>query len=354
MSLDRPKRQILGHPAEQRTIGLGLLGLIGLFLPYAIILGSRAGLLETSGGLSALGTLGLLLLQAFASYIGNGINHNHCHRPTLATRRQNRVFNIFLSWVVGYPVSVLKIIHALNHHGQFATARDWSGTHHLPEQSFMGLIRYTLRAFRSMNQTDAKAHELSLRPALKSDVRRESRAVIVLVAMLLLISPLTFLSVTLPAWILSNFVAVMINALQHGGCDLKSPTHHSVNFTGRLYNYLLCNNGYHTWHHDHTDVHWSDLPARHRQDLDAILSADLNQPNFLVYVWKAYGPMSRRFGDENPRNWISLRGRSTSLRREVWRAPKESAPIHRGESVPDEMNPLSPATKRPLELELEP
>jgi fatty acid desaturase len=306
-----PEFKLLGHPAERRTLGLLALGLISVLLPYAISPWPSAW------------SLVMLALQVIGSYIGNGINHNHSHRPTLATRAQNRVFNGALSLVVGYPVSVLKIIHGLNHHGEFGTNRDWSGTHQLDQKSFGGLFRYTLRAFRSMNQPEAKARELSLRPALQNEIRRESRLLLLIVALLILAAPLTFLTITLPAWVLSNFAAVMINAIQHGGCDLQSPTNHSVNFTGRFYNFWLCNNGYHTWHHDHTEVHWSDLPARHREHLDPHLPADLNQTNYLRYLFREYGPRGDR----------SIRAQSTSPHPKVSPVPTEFDPTHPNSSA---------------------
>ncbi|HRK07067.1 MAG TPA: fatty acid desaturase [Pseudobdellovibrionaceae bacterium] len=318
-----PEFKLLGHPAERRTLGLLTLGLIGVLLPYALLPGPTAWSSDWSSAWSLGWSIALLGLQVIGSYIGNGINHNHSHRPTLATRAQNRVFNGALSLVVGYPVSVLKIIHGLNHHGEFGTNRDWSGTHQLDQKSFGGLLRYTLRAFRSMNQPEAKARELSLRPALQSEIRRESRVLLLIVAILLLASPLTFLTITLPAWVISNFAAVMINAIQHGGCDLQSSTNHSVNFTGRFYNFWLCNNGYHTWHHDHTDAHWSDLPARHREHLDAHMPTELNQANFLSYLFREYGPRGSR----------PIRDLSTSPPPKAWPVPTEFDPTHPNSSA---------------------
>jgi beta-carotene hydroxylase len=335
-------RMLLGHPAERRTLGLGSLGLLGVLLPYTFALwrsmqGFDAAVpwgLHVEFWFALLG-FALLGLQVIGSYIGNGINHNHSHRPTMATRNLNRIFNVVLTLIVGYPVSVLKIIHGLNHHGEFGSSRDWSGTHQLDSMSFGGLIRYTLRAFRSMNQPEAKARELRSRPALEREIRREARMLLVFVALLFTISPLTFLIITLPAWVLSNFAAVMINAIQHGGCDLKSPTHHSVNFTGSFYNFWLCNNGYHTWHHDHTDVHWSDLPARHREQLDRVLAPQLNQRNFLKYVWRAYGPGST----------LSIKDPSKTPLLRAWPVQTEFDPTHPSLWVQDVSSP--PAESSP-------
>jgi fatty acid desaturase len=44
----------------------------------------------------------------------------------------------------------------------------------------------------------------------------------------------------------------------------------SYNITGRLFNLLTGNLGYHTAHHHKQGLHWSQLPALHEQIKDKI------------------------------------------------------------------------------------
>jgi beta-carotene hydroxylase len=54
-----------------------------------------------------------------------------------------------------------------------------------------------------------------------------------------------------------------IGYFQHIGCEPASKWDHSRNFVGQPVNALLFNNGFHTVHHHHPGVHWSELPALH-------------------------------------------------------------------------------------------
>jgi len=81
---------------------------------------------------------------------------------------------------------------------------------------------------------------------------------------------------------------ISFNMLQHDGCDGTSRYNFARNFTGPLLNLLFYNNGYHTIHHMHPGLHWSELPERHRADVAPYIAPLLDQRNILGYIWRTF------------------------------------------------------------------
>ena len=109
---------------------------------------------------------------------------------------------------------------------------------------------------------------------------------------------------------------LVFNYLQHVHADEEAPWNHSRNFTGRLLNFFLFNNGYHTIHHLKPGLHWSATPAAHRQIAHHITPA-LNERSFVWYLVRTYflGVFIR-----------TLRRESLRLRRQQWAAAIPSSP----------------------------
>jgi fatty acid desaturase len=53
----------------------------------------------------------------------------------------------------------------------------------------------------------------------------------------------------------------MENYYEHVGADAQSRFSNSVSYYGRLYNLLLCNEGYHQEHHLRPQAHWTQRPT---------------------------------------------------------------------------------------------
>src|SRR5262249_14455830 len=84
------------------------------------------------------------------------------------------------------------------------------------------------------------------------------------------------------------------NFFQHDGCDPTSPWNHSRNFTGKLVNVLIRNNGSHGIHHRRPSLPWSLAPAVHRAELSPHIHPALEQPSLLAWMWRAYGWPGKR------------------------------------------------------------
>ena len=61
----------------------------------------------------------------------------------------------------------------------------------------------------------------------------------------------------------ANWSMIFINYIQHVHADPWSEHNHSRNFVGKLGNWLVFNNGFHTAHHESAGLHWSKLPEAH-------------------------------------------------------------------------------------------
>jgi fatty acid desaturase len=78
------------------------------------------------------------------------------------------------------------------------------------------------------------------------------------------------------------------NFWQHDGCDENHPYNHSRNFTNKLFNFLVCNNGYHGAHHMKPGMHWSLYPEYHEKYIRPYLHPALHLNSLTVYCWQAF------------------------------------------------------------------
>jgi fatty acid desaturase len=79
-----------------------------------------------------------------------------------------------------------------------------------------------------------------------------------------------------------------INLIQHDGCDVTSDWNHSRNFVGRAFNWVMCNNGYHTIHHNRAGLHWSELRAAHAREVVPRIDPALDEPSMVGYLLRTY------------------------------------------------------------------
>jgi fatty acid desaturase len=87
---------------------------------------------------------------------------------------------------------------------------------------------------------------------------------------------------------------VSTNYFQHDGCDENHPYNHSRNFIGKRLNWLLFNNGYHGAHHMKPNLHWSLVPAYHREKLAPFIHPALDRQSLLAYLFETHIYPARR------------------------------------------------------------
>src|SRR5262249_41849356 len=79
-----------------------------------------------------------------------------------------------------------------------------------------------------------------------------------------------------------------INLIQHDRCDTSSEWNHSRNFVGGWFNWIMCNNGYHTIHHNRAGVHWSQLAELHQREVVPRIDPSLDEPSMVRYLARTF------------------------------------------------------------------
>jgi len=144
----------------------------------------------------------------------NTISHHFIHRPFFRTRAMNEAFSCYLSLLLGFPQSLWRARH-LAHHLEREGLRD--------------------------------RHDLRL-------ARLDLVVVMALWGALLVLVPGFALTVYLPGFLLGVALCFLQGHYEHA--------RGTVSNYGRLYNFVLLNDGYHIEHHSRPGAHWRELPRR--------------------------------------------------------------------------------------------
>ena len=235
--------------------------------------------------------LPLIVLACWLSFFCAVATHNTLHSPVFVKRPHNRVFQVILTLTYGHPVSAFVPGHNLSHHKHTQTARDVMRTskvrfrwHLLNGALFLlrvapGVMRGESAYFKAMK------HRL---PAWWKQLRIEQIALYSIYGVLLLLDWRKFLLFVFLPHKYAAFGIVTINLLQHDGCDATSEWNHSRNFVGKLVNWFTFNNGFHTIHHLHPALHWSQLPTAHAAEVAPHIHPGLDQPSLLAYLIRTF------------------------------------------------------------------
>jgi hypothetical protein len=253
---------------------------VALFLHAWALVASPSHLLTSAA---------LILALALFAFAGCVINHNHQHLPIFRRRRNNVLFNCALTLAKGHTATQIVVPHQLNHHVHDGGAEDWIRMS-LVDDAPGGAARilfYIFRASRSMrgNRSLAGAPRLHADQALSLRIERA-----LLYAWLILGLCVNWRSVLvfwLPAWLFAMLFLVAVNLFQHDGCSPGSEFSGSRNFTGRIFNWFLFNNGFHTVHHRQGALHWSLARLEHVKIVDRI-PPELNERSLVGFILKRY------------------------------------------------------------------
>jgi fatty acid desaturase len=240
------------------------------------------------------------------------IAHNHNHRPTFVGRRANHAFGHVLTIFYGYPTLMWIPTHNMNHHrfmnrpGDATITWRYTNRHNL----FVALTYFFVSSY--FQSGPIKRY---VRRAKSVNRHLYSRIVFqyglwlgFFVAMLMLSFWLHFqqrlaffvwfFALVLPAFCSVSWIMVF-NYVQHVHTDAWSAHDHSRNFTGKIFNFLFFNNGFHTAHHEHPGLHWSRLPAVHAS-LARWIDPRLNERNLIWFALRQYAlaPLFPKLGTQ--------------------------------------------------------
>jgi fatty acid desaturase len=221
------------------------------------------------------------------------------HRPTLEGKLANAVFGNCLSVFYGYPIFAWLPTHNLNHHKLVNRPGDatitWrytnrnnafvAATYFFVSSYFQGewIKKYIIDArktkpavFRRIIAQYFVAYGTHVAMAgLAIALHGASRGLLIYA-----------LALGIPAFG-ALWTIMLFNYTQHVHADAWSKTNHSRNFEGKLLNFLLFGNGFHTIHHDKPSLHWADA-AREHEKIKSSIDPRLNEPSLFWYTFRQY------------------------------------------------------------------
>lgn len=223
-------------------------------------------------------------------------NHNHC--PVFKSKRMNSIYATYISLFYGYPSFAWVPTHNLNHHKHVNREGDATITwRHTNRNTWWIAVSYFfISAY--YQSTPIKQY---LRKAKESNPTLYRFIITQYVAWATALLGSLAVSIYLYRWpgvviwmlayglpcLFGTWSMMWFNYMQHVHCDPWSKYNHSRNITGRIFNFLVFNNGLHTVHHANAGAHWSTAYVEHAKIADKI-HPDLNQPSFLWWLIRGY------------------------------------------------------------------
>lgn len=230
------------------------------------------------------------------SLTGAVITHNTMHLSLFKReyRIRNYIFQLFLSLTYGHPVSSYVPGHNLSHHKYTQLLQDCMRTSKLQYKwHFLNGLLFQPTVTWSVLKGDI--HYLLIQQKMKShffyQAVREGLFVGAVTLILVYIDYWRFFLYFYMPHIFAQWAIVGINIIQHDGCDVNpmgvKGGNDTRNFTGKIANYLLLNNGYHGIHHIKPHLHWS-LAVKYHEMYCNDIHPNLNQENLATYLFKTF------------------------------------------------------------------
>lgn len=231
-----------------------------------------------------------LVGACYFSFLNAVVIHNHLHKGIFKSKALNRAFRCVLSFGALYPASANIASHNLvHHHFDDDGQPDWAAPDnvsfrwnllnliHFPNvagpNTFSGVSRWAL----TTRQKDFRGQYL-----------REQVFAFGLTGALLALDFWTALFFIVLPQLWGARGILRINLIQHDGCDITSEWNHSRNFVGRAFNWIMCNNGYHTIHHNRAGLHWSVLHLAHDRECEPRMDGRLNERSMVLYLLRTF------------------------------------------------------------------
>jgi fatty acid desaturase len=219
------------------------------------------------------------------------VKHNHVHSPTFRTAPWNSAFELWLSVLTAHPTSGIITSHNILHHQHNNSDDDFVRCSLVRSRSnFLNLVTFFFASVRTMyrNKPSDLATWRQSQPRLYRQAIAERIVTYAFLLLLVLLDWRSTLKYCAGPWFFGQWVLVTINLLQHQDCDFGSEFNHSRNLTGRILNWLLLNNGYHTAHHLFPTAHWSKLPAIHQRVVAPHTDPALDERSLWLCVWRRF------------------------------------------------------------------
>lgn len=275
------RARLVRHPAEWRQIGL-----------ISAYMGIMAAMFLVPAWRHPVG----VAVACYLSFLNSVVIHNHLHQGIFRSKRLNMGWRLILSFGALYPASANIPSHNLvHHHFDDDGDRDWADPRHVQfSWNLLNLIHFPNVAgpytFAGVKRWAATTRLPGFnRQYITEQVFAFGVTGIALVwdfwgALFCIVVP--------QLWGARGILR--INLIQHDRCDTTTEWNHSRNFIGRGFNWIMCNNGYHTIHHNRAGLHWSDLDHAHKQEAVPRIDPRLDEKSMLWYLTRTYALTVRR------------------------------------------------------------
>jgi len=275
---------LVKHPAEWRQIG---------------IVSAYLGLLAAMYSIPACRNVFCLGVACYLSFLNTVVIHNHLHQGAFHSRRLNMIFRALLSFGALYPASANIPSHNLvHHHFEDEGKPDWAAPTHVSFRwNLLNLLHFPNVAGPNTFAGVSRWARIKGREAFARQYLLEQLFAFGLTGALLVHDFWTALFFIVVPQLYGARCILRINLIQHDGCDTTSEWNHSRNFVGRAFNWVMCNNGFHTIHHNRAGLHWSTLEEAHRREVVPRVDPHLDEPSMVLYLLRTY---LLRFARPNP------------------------------------------------------
>jgi fatty acid desaturase len=266
---------LVKHPAEWRQIGIVV---------------TYLGLLAAMFAAPSCRNVLFLAAACYFSFLNAVVVHNHLHQGIFHSRRLNMLWRCVLSFGSLYPASANIPSHNLvHHHFDDDGQPDWAAPEHVGFRwNLLNLIHFPNVAGPNTFSGVSRWASVWGRGDFVRQYRAETVFAFGLTGALLAVDFWTALFFIVIPQLYGARCILRINLIQHDGCDTESEWNHSRNFVGRAFNWIMCNNGYHTIHHNRAGLHWSDLDEAHRREVVPRIDPTLDEPSMVLYLLRTY------------------------------------------------------------------
>jgi fatty acid desaturase len=266
---------LLKHPAEGRQLAI-----------VAAYLGVLASM-EFVPGCRNVAFLGAACLLSFLNAV---VIHNHLHQGIFESRRLNMLWRAILSFGALYPASANIPSHNLvHHHFDDDGQPDWAAPEIVDfKWNLLNLVHFPNVAGPNTFAGVSLWRNVKGRTEFGRQYIFENVFAFGLTAALFVHDFWTTLFFIVIPQLYGARCILRINLIQHDACDVTSDWNHSRNFVGRAFNWIMCNNGYHTIHHNRAGLHWSELRDAHERDVVPRIDPTLDEPSMVKYLLRTY------------------------------------------------------------------
>jgi fatty acid desaturase len=226
----------------------------------------------------------------YFSFLNSVVIHNHMHQGVFKVRWMNLAFRRILSFGALYPATVNIPSHNLvHHHFDDDGQPDWADPNHVEfDWHLLNLLHFPNVAGPNTFNGVQRWAAVGGRGDFKKQYLYDNAFAFGLTGLLMAYDLWgTLFFVVLPQLYGARSI-LRINLIQHDACDTTTEWNHSRNFVGRAFNWIMCNNGYHTIHHNRAGLHWSVLDEAHEREAKPRIHPSLDEPSMVLYLLRTF------------------------------------------------------------------